>query len=185
MESDRRTIKMPTVYMLCGVPYSGKSTWTNSKLIGNPSYVLSTDDTIETICRVCDTTYAAAFDKLMDYAEMVLELDLKGAIDRNQDIIWDQTNLTKKSRAKKLAKIPASYKKVAVNFSVPDEDEMKRRIEKRKNKIIPQNAMERMVSQYKPASLEEGFDEVVLIKNDTAKSKKAKTDLGLSTVYWC
>ena len=176
---------MPTVYMLCGVPYSGKSTWTNSKLISKPSYVLSTDDTIETICRVCDTTYAAAFDKLIDYAEMVLELDLKEAIDRNQDIIWDQTNLTKKSRAKKLAKIPASYKKVAVNFTIPGYDEMKRRIELRQKKIIPWSALERMFAQFEPASLEEGFDEVVLIKNDTAKSKKAKTDLGLSTVYWC
>ena len=178
---------MPTLYMLCGVPYSGKSTWTNSKLIAlGGAYVLSTDDTIETICRMFDTTYGDSFDTLIKYAEMVLDLDLKEAIKRNGDIIWDQTNLTKKSRAKKLTQIPSNYKKVAVNFTIPGYDEIKRRIEKRQDKIIPWSAMERMFAQYEPATIEEGFDQIIEVKNDsTNSSKKTKKDLEAQTVYWC
>ena len=60
---------MPTLYMLCGVPYSGKTTWTNKMIIkAGSGNVLSTDDTIEAICRVCATSYGDSFDNFIKYA---------------------------------------------------------------------------------------------------------------------
>lgn len=156
---------MPTLYMLCGVPYSGKSTWTKKKLYEeNNRYtliVLSTDDIISNICRDHETTYDESFKLLFDYANLVMNKDVAFAIKHGCDMIWDQTNLTVGSRAKKLARIPKDYRKVAINFSIPDYEELKHRVESRQDKIIPWSVMEEMFSQYVPATLEEGFDEVI------------------------
>ncbi len=91
--------------MLSGIPTSGKSTYV-SRLLEKPEFnnavVLSTDNYIQKIADQENLTYDEVFDKTIKDANKQLNLDLSEAIKNNRSIIHDQTNLTIKSRAKKL-----------------------------------------------------------------------------------
>ena len=86
------------------------------------------------------------------------------AVKRNQDIIWDQTNTSRKSRAKKLILIPDRYRKVGVFFPTPSMEELERRNASRPGKVIPWGVMQNMIDCLNQPMLDEGFDEVQVAK---------------------
>lgn len=148
---------MATLYMLIGVPGAGKSTW-----IKNQSYdavVLSSDDYIEKVAAKQGLTYNDVFKDAIPGAAANLKRELKAAIEADQDIIWDQTNLTVKSRREKLKMVPDSYRKVAVFFSIPKD--LRDRLATRPGKTIPEPVILTMINQLTPPTKEEGFDEIV------------------------
>lgn len=168
---------MKTLYMLCGVPGSGKSTWTEkfldqqkellTKLRGddfikalnrkNEPLVLSTDDIIEDIAWRHNMTYNEVFgDVTYAFAERMMHKLAAYAFQNRKIIIWDQTNLTVKSRARKLARVPADWQKVAIVFDVPFD--LKARLESRPGKVIPWPVVENMIKNYQKPTFEEGFD---------------------------
>ena len=91
-----------------------------------------------------------------------MNAELRQAIRDKADVVWDQTNLTKKSRAPKLAQIPDTYEKVAVYFSTPSDQELKRRLDGRIGKTIPANVVLAMKSQLESPAQSEGFDRVIV-----------------------
>jgi predicted kinase len=143
--------------MLIGVPGSGKTTWIKNNK--NDAVVLSTDDYIERIAAEQGKTYSEVFKDEIDSANTHMSQELTRAIKNSDDIIWDQTNLTVKSRKGKLSKIPKNYRKVAVYFSVPQD--LRQRLASRPGKTIPEPVIISMINQLQPPSKEEGFDEVV------------------------
>lgn len=154
---------MPTLYMLIGVPGSGKSTW----LAGHPfdwstTRIISTDNIIERRAQEQGKTYSEVFQREIKGATHQMNRELKQAVLDGADIVWDQTNLTKKSRAAKLAEIPDTYRKVAVFFPTPSDDELKRRLASRPGKTIPANVVLGMKSQLERPGKDEGFDEVIV-----------------------
>lgn len=153
---------MPTVYMMVGVPGSGKSTWLSQQDLSN-AVVLSTDNYIEHFAKLNNTTYTEIFKKVIGEATRLMQEDLRKAIAEQKDIYWDQTNLTAKTRAGKLAQIPSTWHKVAVYFPTPPDAELKRRLESRPGKTIPANVVLGMKSQLEMPSESEGFDQVVVV----------------------
>lgn len=170
---------MTTFYMLIGLPGTGKSTWTdrfkrkhiselneqsfktNTPFQYNLS-VISTDDIIQHIANEHRLTYNQLFDNITySFAEKMTHKLAKFAFDRNDIVVWDQTNLTIMSRAKKLAIVPSHYKKIAVVFEVPEN--LDRRLSGRIGKTIPDHVMENMKKSYQQPSSEEGFDEFEII----------------------
>ena len=150
---------MPNLYMLVGVPGSGKSTWIKNNK--HDAVVLSTDNYIERYAMKTGKTYNDMFKELIDVATNEMGRDLEYAVKNNRDIIWDQTNLTVKSRKGKLNKIPKDYKKVAVYFSVPKD--LRDRLASRPGKTIPEPVIISMINQLQPPTKEEGFDEIVAV----------------------
>lgn len=151
---------MPTVYMMVGVPGSGKSTWLSQQDLSN-AVVLSTDNYIEHFANLNNTTYTEIFKKVIGEATRLMQEDLRKAIAEQKDIYWDQTNLTAKTRAGKLAQIPSTWHKVAVYFPTPPDAELKRRLASRPGKTIPANVVLGMKSQLEMPSESEGFDQVI------------------------
>lgn len=151
--------------MLSGIPTSGKSTYV-SRLLEKPEFnnaiVLSTDNYIQKIAEQQNSTYDEVFDKTIKDANKQLNLDLSEAIKNNRSIIHDQTNLTIKSRAKKLKKIPDSYKKICV-YSVIDLEEATKRNKTRPGKVIPLRVLMMMLDDFEIPTVDEGFDEVINI----------------------
>lgn len=148
---------MATLYMLVGVPGSGKSTWIKNN--EHNAVVLSTDNYIERAAEKHGKTYSEVFQDTIDFATKQMEKDLLQAVRDDRDIIWDQTNLTAKARKSKLSRIPKSYKKVAVFFSVPSD--LRDRLASRPGKSIPEPIVLSMINQLQPPMKEEGFDEVI------------------------
>lgn len=157
----------PILYMLIGVPSSGKSTWIASHdWDWNNTVIISTDNIIDRRAEAQGKTYSDVFQSEIKSATAEMEQNLRQAIKANKNIIWDQTNLTPKTRRSKLEKIPNNYKKIAVFFKTPSEQELHNRLTKRATEIgkhIPRNIVLGMISQITPPSYDEGFDEIVSI----------------------
>jgi predicted kinase len=83
------------------------------------------------------------------------------AIQVGADVVWDQTNISVKSRAPKLAVFPKEYKKVAVVFPTPGAVELGRRLASRAGKNIPDYVMRSMIANLQPPSAREGFDKII------------------------
>lgn len=150
---------MSNLYMLVGVPGSGKSTWL--KNIGVPNFncmVVSSDYYIDQYAEEHGKTYSEVFAEAVGWATQMMEEDLEFAIENDLDIYWDQTNLNAKTRMKKLAKIPFSYKKIAVVFPVPEREEWLRRLDSRPGKTIPRHILENMLKSFEMPTTDEGFD---------------------------
>lgn len=155
---------MPKVYMMIGVPGSGKSTWINQNKKPN-DVVVSTDDVIEREAERKGKTYSEVFDSVIKYATSKMNDDLTKAIKNNQDIIWDQTNIGAKARRGKLSRIPKNYEKIAVFFPTPDMDELNRRLANRPGKTIPAFVVKSMITNLEPPAREEGFDQIITVRS--------------------
>ena len=151
----------PTLYMLIGLPGSGKSTWTN-KLFETESLdaiVLSTDHYVQAWADDEGSTYDEVFDKAIRSATSQLGVWVRHCKKFNISAVWDQTNLTAKSRAKKLQQLP-NHRKVAVVFQA-DTETLQQRRANRPGKTIPQHVLNYM--KLEMPSLDEGFDEIILV----------------------
>lgn len=147
---------MPTMYMLIGVPASGKSTWVKSR--GKDMLVISSDDLIEEYAKSQDKTYNEVFKGQIKIATKIMLEHAEAAFAANQDVIWDQTNITKKSRASKLAMVPPHYQKIAVFFATPNEEEWQRRLNSRPGKSIPDHVLDGMVEMLEMPDHTEGWN---------------------------
>jgi predicted kinase len=152
---------MSKLYVLVGVPGSGKSTWVhNQKWVDECVYV-STDEFVEDYAKECNLTYSEVFQDYMPRAVELMVERVLWAKALGKDIIWDQTSTTIKTRAKKLRMLP-DYYAIAVVFKTPQSAELQRRLSSRLGKIIPQDVVDSMTLQLinEPPSIEEGFKEI-------------------------
>ena len=154
---------MPKFYMLIGVPASGKSTW-RGQYTGDAA-VISTDDILEQTATASGRTYNEVFKENIKFATQLATERAKEAFAADKDVIWDQTNLTKKSRKPKLDMVPEHYRRDAVFFETPSEEEWQRRLNSRPGKNIPWNVLMGMASTLERPDPEEGWNIVEYVMN--------------------
>lgn len=158
---------MSECVMLCGIPTSGKSTYVNKlkKLdYWKDAVVLSTDNYIEEYAKRVGMTYNEVFDDVIPDATRELELQLNMAKDEGKDLIWDQTNLSVKTRRNKLSKLPSYYKRGVVYFEVSLEEALERN-KHREGKFIPESILKRMWHQFEIPTHNEDFDYVEKVES--------------------
>lgn len=156
----------PVLTMLVGVPGSGKSTWLKEQGFWDRTnlMILSTDNFIETVAAGEGKTYSEVFKDAIKLAEKHLDECLQIAIENDMDIVWDQTNLTRKTREIKLRRVPARYRKVAKVFLVPPQEEWHARLNspERAGKNISDVILRSMAANFEQPTVDEGFDEVIV-----------------------
>ena len=150
---------MPTVYVLVGVPGSGKSTWIKNQDWIQDCAIVNTDAFVEQEAQRQGKTYNEVFNDYMPTAVELMADQVVAAREAGQDIIWDQTSTTVASRRKKFNMLP-NYHAVAVVFYTPSHTELECRLASRPGKNIPWNVMQGMISSLKLPTEEEGFDEI-------------------------
>lgn len=152
---------MKKCYFLIGVPGSGKSTWIKENAhITEGFKLISTDDIIEAHASSIDSTYNAVYKEYFGTAESVMNSMVEEYVQHGMDIVWDQTNTTKKSRASKIAKLK-DYEIIAFYFETPEN--IKGRLAKREletGKYIPPYVVDNMIANIEQPSMEEGFAHV-------------------------
>lgn len=152
---------MPTLYVLVGVPGSGKSTWIAHQMFDwNRTVVASTDNYVEQVAKSQGKTYSEVFKSAMPTAIKHMTKTVNDAVKNNYDIIWDQTSTSIESRVKKLRMVPDNYRKIAVVFPTPDSEEHQRRLANRPGKVIPKSVIDQMQASMVTPTTAEGFDEV-------------------------
>ena len=154
---------MPEIIMLVGPPCSGKTTWRQQNC---PDYVLiDTDSYIERRAQELGTTYGAVFDSEIRAAEADMRQRLRFAVARGADMVWDQTNMTRRSRLRKLALIPDFYHRAAAVFQVdPDELSLRNQVRAQATgKEIPWKVIRDMINGFEMPTEDEGYDRGVQI----------------------
>jgi predicted kinase len=150
---------MPRVYVLVGVPGSGKSTWIAQQEWARDCVIVSTDHWIEVFARELGRTYSEVFDLFMPAAVRAMSAQVSLAQQQGRDIVWDQTSVSVASRSKKFASLP-DYEHVAVVFATPEPDELARRLAQRPGKIIPDSVVQHMINTFELPTESEGYQEI-------------------------
>jgi predicted kinase len=150
---------MSRCYQLVGVPGSGKSTWIKNQVWALGLTVISTDLFVEDYARAQGKTYTEVFKDYMPRAVELMADQVVFARDRGHTVIWDQTNTTVASRAKKFRMLP-DYEHIAVEFPAVTKDELVKRLNSRPGKEIPWEVVEQMIIFYEKPTEEEGFKEI-------------------------
>ena len=153
----------PTCYMLIGVPGSGKTTWV---LENHPSMsYASTDKYIDQFAAEAGKTYNDVFEASIKTATSRMLDDVADFITDMNDFVWDQTNVTKKSRATKIARlVKEDYQITGVVFEVPKN--LKERLASRPGKNIPSHVMESMIKNFEMPTITEGFSKIIIAENE-------------------
>ena len=157
---------MPTCTVMVGLPATGKSTIV-SQIIDNDSsvFVYSTDATIERIAKQTGKSYDELFLNHIESAQRWADNDLAEAVRSGRDVIWDQTNLSAKKRAKIINRIGESgYTANCICILPPDSDnisdrkEWESRLDGRQGKTVPLHVIRAMAHRYAIPTPSEGFD---------------------------
>jgi predicted kinase len=155
---------------MVGLPACGKSTLIDKTIRemgdhGDAVFVYSTDRLIEEWAAGQGWSYDFAFAKYIDKATSEMNRLLDESIREKRDIIWDQTNLGAKKRAKIIRRLQnAKYDVRCDCILFPQGDsqweDWNWRLKSRAGKTIPPNVIESMMDSFVLPSLEEGFDAV-------------------------
>jgi len=150
---------MPKLYMLVGVPGSGKSTWVKNQEWAKDCTIVSTDKYVEEWAETVGKTYTEVFEEYMPVAVAKMAGAVNGARSVGKDIIWDQTSTTIATRAKKFRMLPEYYA-IAVVFRIPEPEELQKRLASRPGKVIPSDVLALMIDGWEEPTEEEGFNEI-------------------------
>ena len=150
---------MSVCYQLVGVPASGKSTWIKNQDWADTCVVVSTDEFVEDYAKEVGSTYNDVFGDFMPTAVKLMADKVVRAREAGKDIIWDQTSVNVKTRKRKFNMLP-DYDHIAIVFKTPEADELKRRLESRPGKSIPNYVMKSMIENFEMPTVEEGFKDI-------------------------
>lgn len=156
------------MYILIGVPGSGKSTWVEKEFQGECTH-LGSDVIIEAIAKENGQTYDETFTKYAKIADRMMMEEFDKSVGYGcTPIIIDRTNMSIKSRARFFDRLRVFYKdhgyKIhAVVFPKPNDKEHKRRLNNRPGKTIPSKVIDSMLASFQMPSLAEGFDTIKIV----------------------
>lgn len=154
---------MKNLYMMCGVPGSGKSTYVATNF---PDATVISRDAIRFALLKDGDDYFAYEDTVLQifYAEIQNAIDN----DKENDIIIDATHLTPKARAACLKELKNLDKVnlVALSIEVPMAVALYRNNKRTGRARVPDTVIRNMYRSYRIPTVEEGFNEVRRIMNE-------------------
>jgi len=159
---------MSTIIVMTGLPGSGKDTWINNFLKserGSTYKVVSTDMYLEEIAKEEGLTYNDVFEERFKDAEKRMNAAVQVYVKEDVDVIWNQTNLGLKKRAKILNIFKKYENKFCISIII-DEDVHRQRLDaraEREGKTISESVIRKMNHDRVEPSLEEGFHSVMVL----------------------
>ena len=155
----------PTIHLMVGLPYSGKSTYIRNHPTLSALSVVDSDSYIEKKAKAENTSYGAIFDREIEAALKYRDWLTQKLIRQQRSFIVDKTNLTRIARAHwiELAQ-KHHYRIVAHFFALPsDESQLLARRQRRVDKVIPIAVLADMIVSFEEPSDNEGFIEIVQV----------------------
>lgn len=144
---------MANLYLMCGVPGCGKSTFLKNKIKNNNSVIISRDAIRFSIVKP-DEEYFSHEDEVLE----IFWNQINEALAANKTVYIDQTSLTPRARIW-LLKHVTGYEHANLIWIDEDLETCLERNEMRKGTraYVPREVIRRMFSQFIEPSLEEGF----------------------------
>ncbi len=143
-----------TIYVMVGIPGSGKSTYA-MKLQNEGAVRVSLDDIRN---KLFEETGSKTESKV--FSEGLKQM--KKALDEGKDIVCDSTNVTPEKR-KSYFKVAKQYdaKIVAVFVNTDKKECLERNSKREGNAKVPAVAIHTSAKRLTPPTLDEGFDEII------------------------
>ncbi len=144
---------MASLFLMCGIPGAGKSTFLKKRIKKNSSVVISRDEIRFSIVRPDEDYFSHEDEVLQIFWEKINKNLAEG-----KNVFIDQTSLTPKSR-KWLLEHVKGYDHANLIWIDEDIETCLERNEGRKGTraYVPRGVIRRMFSQFTEPSLEEGF----------------------------
>lgn len=166
-------LKKKRVWLMCGIPGSGKSHWIRN-------HVDFIDDEVVVISRdAIRFSLLSDDDEYFSREHIVWKLFVKQANeailnDNVKDIILDATHLNEKSRFKVMKEINNSMSKkdcgfYAITLITPLSLAQERNTQRTGRSLVPATVIENMALSFTVPTKEEGFDEVFFVIPDEYK----------------
>ena len=153
---------MPKLYILIGLPASGKSTYAKWLSEYNNAVIISSDD-------IREKWYGSAEvqgdnNKIFSYMQ---KLTVENLLEK-RDVIYDATNVTLNSRSflrhyTPLLDIRKNISLEGVIFATPFTECCERNL--KRDRAVPVSVMDKMYRRFTPPLLNEGFDTFKIIKS--------------------
>ena len=160
----------PVCTVMVGLPACGKSTLVNRVIRdmgdhGDGVFVYSTDNLLEAWAADDGKTYNEVFNDLISLATNTMNRELDDVVRFKHSIVWDQTNLSAKKRAKIINRMRnAGYRIECECILFPEGDsqweDWRHRMRSRPGKTIGDSIIESMMDSFVRPTVDEGFDVV-------------------------
>ena len=146
---------MPTLYVMVGIPASGKSTWASHQKT-------ATEVSSDAIREEFFGSAKVQKSPKMVFAEFHQRIRL--ALAAGRGVIADATHVSLNSRLETLRNPPTGTTKVAVLADVPLEKALQNNLKRERH--VPEHVIRRMANRlhFEPLSSDEGFDEIICLK---------------------
>ena len=159
------------MFVMCGAPGSGKSTWLEEKVIKNiyakPATVVSRDKIRFALVEEDEQYFSKENEVWKEFITQIKEdLEMWSV----EEVYVDATHLNIASRSKLLRALGDSLRGVEVNaiwFDLPVETCLERNENRKGTRAyVPRSAIRRMHSSMTEPQLEEGFNKVYIITKE-------------------
>ena len=153
---DKTSQNLPKLYVLVGLPASGKSTFAKTNFGGNDNVILSSDQIRKEIYgdESVQKNPAKVFKVLYERANKNLN--------ENKNVVIDATNVTIKTRGEVMKNVTQPCYKIALVFNASKNDCTK--LDKLRERKVGSAVIEKYAKIYQPPTLDEGFDEIEAIE---------------------
>lgn len=156
---------MKNIFVLCGIPGSGKSTWIKNKLDQFGGTQISRDNIRFELLKEGEEYFSHESEVLEKFYKRIKESSLNP---NEKDIYIDATHLSLKVRQ---ATLDAIYKSkeiqiMAVNFNVSLNEALRRNEQRSGLAKVPRSVIRRMYNQKVDPTFEEGFDMIIEVDDN-------------------
>ncbi len=170
MENTKK--KQQTVFVMCGCPGSGKSTWIFNRMQPMDDVLISRDN-IRFMLLKDDDDYFACEDRVRDMFYQAIKYNTINN-DIFENVYIDATHLSRKVRSQTRSWIRKNPYQIAVSFEVPLNVALERNAQRTGRAKVPETAIYNMYHRYDIPSLKEGFDEIWHIDAEGNITKEVK-----------
>lgn len=154
-------MRQKKVWITCGIPGSGKSTWVQQQLAINGGVWCSRDKVRFSLLKDEDEYFSK---EDLVFSTWVNEIQSALNDDNVENIYIDATHLNKKAREKVLNKLNLMYADlIAVNFIIPIETCIERNSKRTGRALVPKDVIESMYKSFRPAVATEGYLTIINI----------------------
>ena len=149
------------LYLMCGVPGSGKSTWIKNRSV-DTNYIHCSRDKIRfSLLKDKDNYFA---NETLVFNSWVKEIN-EAIQNEIENIYIDATHLNEKSRNKVLNKLNLNKEVniIPVNFIIPLNVCLERNAKRSGREYVPEDVIKNMFKSFKPASHNEKYDYALIM----------------------
>ena len=169
MENTKK--KQQTVFVMCGAPGSGKSTWVIEQMHPVKDVLISRDN-IRFMLLKDDDDYFTYEDEVRNMFYQAIKNNTTN--DDFDNIYIDATHLTRKTRSQVRNWIRRRPYQIAVSFEVPLNVALERNAQRTGRAKVPETVIYNMYHRYDIPSLKEGFDEIWHINAEGVITKEVR-----------